>query len=197
MPRQGRNFAFGEVRLTFGWHHGCYKLREIVHVAQNCRRKAAAGFSLIDNLVAVAIVTGTFTALYAMSAQCSYVLKSGRETTSAQQVLQDRIEQLRNLQWSQATDPNYLVNNVLNQASANGATLPKLSETITVNTYPTALSPAIQVTRTAGTATVVSSNSLVANGVLARIDVTENWTAAHCGRARAASLSTIISVNTR
>jgi len=172
-------------------------LLSLMPTTKSNHRKAAAGFSLIDNLIAVAIVSVCFVALYAISGQCLYVLSTGRETTSAQQALQDRIEQLRNLQWAQATDPNYLANNVLNQAPANGTNLANLSESITVNAYPTALSPAIQVTRSAGSATIISSNSAVANSPLVRIDVQESWKAAHTGRARTASLSTILSVNTR
>jgi prepilin-type N-terminal cleavage/methylation domain-containing protein len=144
-------------------------------------RKTQSGFTLVDSLVAIAIMAGVFAALYALSGQCVYVINSGRELTSAQQVLQDRVEQLRNLQWAQVTDSNYLANNVFNQASQNGSYLNGLSETISVNAYPTGVSPAIQLTVSSGSVTINSTNSAIAQGSLVRIDITDAWTA---GRTR-------------
>ena len=161
-----------------------------------CRNPAA--FTLIDNIVAVAIVAGFFGALYAMSGQCLYLLNSGRQTTVAQQAIQDRIEQLRNIKWVQLTDPAYIAGNVLNTAAQNGASLSGLSETVTVNAYPTALSPSNQVTRSsAGAVTVSSTNSAIASGDLVRIDVTLNWTASPGNRPRSVSTTTVWAVNTR
>jgi Tfp pilus assembly protein PilE len=164
----------------------------------NPSRRGAAAFTLIDQLVAVAIVSGFFAALYALNAQCLYLLNSGRQTTAAQQALQDRMEQLRSLRWSQVTDSAYLAASVMNTASASIGSLGNASETLVINSYPTALSPAIQVTRSAsGTVTVNSTNAAVANGDLIRIDATLSWTASPGNRARSVSTTTIFGENTR
>ena len=149
-----------------------------------------SGFTLVDIMVAFTVVVASFTALYALGAQCMSLTSSGRELTSAQQVLQDRIEQLRNLQWTQVTDANYLANNVFNQASGNGTYLNSLTETVSVNAYPTA-STAASVTVVNGTVTSVITNSAIASGDLCRVDITESWTARRTGQARSITNTTV------
>ena len=168
-----------------------------MRVVEPFGRNTQSGFTLVDSLVAIAITATVFTALYALSGQCVYVLNSGRELTSAQQALQDRGEQLRNLSWTQVTDSNYIANNVLNQASTNATYLNGLSETVTVNAYPTAVSPAIKLTRSGGSVTINSTNSTIASGNLVRIDTTETWTAGRTGSSRSVVTSTVQAKNTR
>src|SRR6266481_3653004 len=110
----------------------------IVHIDKYKHpRITDSGFTLVDTMVASVLAAGAFAALCALGGQCSYIINSGRELISAQQVLQNRVEQLRNLQWTQVTNSSYLANNVLNQASQNGSYLKNLSETISINAYPT------------------------------------------------------------
>ena len=160
-----------------------------------CGIRPQSGFTLVDVMVAITLVVASFTALYALGGRCFYVINSGKELTSAQQVLQDRIEQLRNLQWTQVTDPNYLANNVLNQASSNAAYLNSLSETVTIYAYPPPAAPPtptpIQLTVSNGSVTTGSTNSTIASGNLCRIDVTESWTAGRTGLARSITNTTV------
>jgi Tfp pilus assembly protein PilE len=159
--------------------------------------RASPGFTLIENLFAVAIVAFFFGALYALNSQCLYLLNSGREATSAEQAMQDRMEQLRNAHWSQVTSASYIQSSILNSPSNSAAFLSKTTETITVNSYPTAANPPIQVQRLNGVATIVSNNAAIANGDMVRIDIALNWTASPGNRARSQVISTIWGENTR
>lgn len=161
-------------------------------------RRLRSAFTLIDQVFAVAIVSGFFAALYALNGQCLYLLSAGREMTSAQQALQDRMEQIRNLQWANVNDPNYVANNLMNTPSPSVAALGSATETLVVNSYPIAVNPPMQITRSAsGTVTITSTNSAIVNGDLVRIDVTLNWLASPGPRARSASSTTVWGENTR
>lgn len=158
-----------------------------------------AGFTLVDAMVALMVVVTSFIGVYALGGQCAYLLSSGKELTSAQQVLQDRIEQLRNLNWTQVTDSNYLANNVLNQARQNGGYLTDLTETVTIYAYPPPAAPTptpIQLTvSTNGTVAINTTNSAIASGNLCRIDVTESWTTARTGQTTRSVTNTTVQAN--
>jgi Tfp pilus assembly protein PilE len=156
--------------------------------------RSPAAFTLIENVFAVAIVGLFFIALYALNSQCVYMLNSGRGAAIAEQSSQDRLEQLRNCTWAQLTDANYLRDNVLN-ASTTARSLGAVTETVTVNAYPIAVSPVISVVRNNGTATTASSNAAIANGDIVRVDLALSWNAGLGGRSRSQAMTTLIAKN--
>ncbi len=157
--------------------------------------RSSAAFTLVENAFAVAIVGLFFVALYALNTQCVYMLNSGREAATAEQSEQDRLEQLRNCTWAQLTDANYLRDNVLSASTTGARNLGSVTETVTVNAYPTALNPAISVVRSNGTATAATSNASIANSDIVRVDLTLNWTAGPGGRSRTQAVTTLIAQN--
>lgn len=157
--------------------------------------RSPAAFTFIENVFAMAIVGVFFGGLYAMNAQCLYVLSSGRGTVVAEQSLQDRMEQLRTCSWSQLTDASYIQNSLMNSATNGARNLGQVTETVTVNAYPTALSPAISVVRSNGTASTASSNASIANGDIVRVDIALSWKAGPGGRQRSQSVTTVIAEN--
>jgi len=152
-------------------------------------------FTLIENLFAIGIVGLFFIALYALNSQCVYMLNSGRGAAIAEQSSQDRLEQLRNCTWAQLTDASYLRDNVLNASTTVARSLGSLTETLTVNAYPIAVSPAISIVRSNGTATTASSNAAIANGDIVRVDLALSWSAGPGGRSRAQAMTTLIAKN--
>ncbi len=161
------------------------------------RLKAERAFSLIENLVAIAIVVLFFGALYAINSQNLFLLNAGRGAAIAGKCLQDRAEQLRNCKWSQLTDANYLQNNVLNTSPLGVANLGLVTETVTIKAYPLASpSPAtISVVRANGSANITSTNNSMVNQDMVRVDSSLTWTTGVGGRTRTQSASTLIAKN--
>jgi Tfp pilus assembly protein PilE len=166
---------------------GAHKDRHVAH--------ASAGFTLVENAFAMAIVGLFFVALYALNTQCVYMLNSGREAATAEQSEQDRLEQLRNCTWAQLTDASYLRDNVLSASTTAARNLGLVTETVTVNAYPIGLNPAISVVRSNGTATAASSNPSIANTDIVRVDLALNWKAGPGGRSRTQAVTTLIAQN--
>ncbi len=149
---------------------------------------------MIDCLVAVAIVGLFFSALYGICSQSLGVLNTGRDLASAQQYSQYRLEQLRNCKWAQVTDSAYLRASVLDSAPPGSPLAGRVTETLTINSYPTALAPAIQISRPpAGPANPVSVNTAVADGDLAQVNLLLNWPARRGRASRTVSTTFIVS----
>jgi len=158
------------------------------------RRASTAAFSMIDCLIAVSIVGLFFSALYAVCSQCLGVLTTGRDLANVQQYSQYRIEQLRNCSWAQLTDSNYLRNNVFNATQPGSPMAGKLTETVTINSFPTPVTPAIQISRApAGPANPVSVNAAVTNADLAQVKLTLSWTPRNGRPARTIATAAILS----
>src|SRR5438270_1958825 len=152
-------------------------------------RKLNDGFTFVENLLAASIVSVCFAALYALSGQTLYLLNSSNEAVTAEQALQDRMEQVRNARWQQVTDSSYVQSSVFD--TAVGGSLNQTVETITVSGWPVPAAPAhnpsFTVTRQNGVATVQSGGdaaSAFSNFDLARVDVSITWTASPGKRTR-------------
>ena len=156
------------------------------------RRRLHSGFSLLECVFALAVVACFFSGLYGLNSQCLLTLNAGREALAAQQCLRDRVEQLRSCTWAQITDANYLKNNILCSSADSTVNLASPSETVTVNAYPTTISPPIKITRVNGVATTVTSNAAMASQELVSVQVSLSWTGARGRRARTQSTTSVI-----
>ena len=138
----------------------------------SARRRSA--FSLIESLVAIGISIIALTGFYGSSGQAMRVLRSGRQTVSASQILQERIETFRTTtRWSSITTPQGITALVTN-ATSSAANFPAVTETFTVVAYPTAGTP-IVVTRSAN-GTITSSGSTLATQSGVKLTVQATWT---------------------
>ena len=171
------------------------KLRDFHGKRHRPSTRGPAAFTFIDNVFAMAIVGLCFVSLYALNSQCMHLLNSGRAAAFAAQSLQDRTEQLRKCTWAQVTSASYIQSSILNSATNAAQNLGQLTETVTVNAYPTALNPAISVVRTSGGASTVSSNASIANGDMVRVDIALTWSAGLGGRTRTQTATTVIAEN--
>ncbi len=153
--------------------------------------RSTSGVTLVENLIAMAVVVTLLGALFAIGAHCLKVTNSGREAALASQALSDRMDALRNCTWSQVTSSSYVQTSVMNTTTSAAANLNLPTETVTINTYPTALSPGNVIVRTGTTTTVSTTNSAIANGNLARVDISLSWTG-NGGRARTVATATLV-----
>jgi hypothetical protein len=156
--------------------------------------KSESGVTLVESLIAASMLTLFITGVFFMNGRNLQLLRYGKETFSATQVLDQRMEQLRGGKWEQVTDPNY-IQTLMGTAPASGANFSSLTEEVVLSAYPVP-SPAMPVTRVArspsGTVTVISSNPLLRLEVGVRADIRATWTGAPGSRPRVRELSTII-----
>jgi hypothetical protein len=193
-PHQGQFCLSAGYYVFLTRHAGCFGGGVVLRRSRKIlpARKFEAGFTFVENLIAMVIVVLFFAALYGLNCQALYLLNSGREALVANVCLRDRLEALRNCTWAQLTDSTYLRTNVLNSSPSGAANLGNLTEVLTINSYPTAGNPPISLTRTNGSASVTTSNAAIASSTLVRVDATLSWTAAPGGRSRTQATSTLL-----
>ena len=162
-----------------------------------CSSRSKTGFTFVETLFAVGLVATFFVTLFAVSSQCMYFVNASRELLIAGQTAQSRLDQVRNCTWTQLTDANYIANNILNTAVNGSSSLGTVTEVVTINAFPTAVSPAMQITRSGGTTTINSTNSTIASGDMATINVLLSWSAAPGARSRSLAVSTTWVENVR
>jgi hypothetical protein len=66
------------------------------------------GFALVESVVGLALVTMMMGCVFGLNAQLLRLLKDGKESAHATQLLQERAEQLRGSLWDQVTQPERL-----------------------------------------------------------------------------------------
>lgn len=159
---------------------------------------------MIETAFAAALVGISFVALFSINSQCLYYVNCSRELLTASNVLQARMEQLRNCHWSQVTasDGSYIKGaNVLGTAAPGVAALGSVTEVIKVDSYPSPQSGspgALTITRLPnGTLTGPTTNAAIASGDMAAITISISWTTAPGSRSRSVSLSTVWAEKTR
>lgn len=134
-----------------------------------------SGVTIAETLFAATCLVISFTALFAASGQSLRLIQAGKQHSAATFCLQQRVEELRTLTWSQLTDATYLRDNVLNAAAGSTAALPGRAEVISINAYPTATTPIVVSRPASGTPTVQSSNSALSSAGLLRLDISISW----------------------
>lgn len=169
----------------------------------SCRRRrsaraAAAGFTVLETVIAGALLTLFLSSVFVLNGMALRILRSGSETASASQCLQSRVEQIRLSNWSQVTDPAQLKTEVFSTATDASLGLPGLTETLAVAPYVAPGGAAStagftlerdargQVTQTAGGGADLSDHDLV------QFTITLRW-ASWGGRPRQREIVTIIS----
>src|SRR3954471_4339653 len=96
------------------------------------RRAAIAAFSLVENVLACAIVALGLAGTYTLNSQSMGVLRMAKEESFASQVLQQRIEHLRIANWQRISSPIWIRDHILNASADGGNSLRGLTETVTL-----------------------------------------------------------------
>lgn len=122
-------------------------------------RAAQHGSTLIEATIAAAICALFLSSLFTLNTSTMETIKRSRETACASQVLQQRIEGMRIANWHQITDADWVRTNLLNTDAAGSGSLKNLSETLTLTPYGSSATAATQVTRSGGSARVVTANT--------------------------------------
>ncbi len=159
-----------------------------------------SGTTLPEMMIAVLILAAFFGMLYEVNGVCLRYINASKENMGALEGVHDRLESLRNLQFSDLTTQSYMT--TLITASANGSPIAqKVTETVTLSAYPVVSGgPTVTYTRNPGASVApsvtASGGSLSSNGIV-RADVTYTWTLALGGRSQTEQTSTLISDGTK
>ena len=156
-------------------------------------RHAQRAFTLIDVMGAVVVVVVAFSGIFAANSRSMSLLKSAKQAAIASKCLQQRIEQIRNYNWTQITDSDPMVT-LYATPPLPAVELPGFWEQVTISTYPspTPSVASLVVTRnTAGTAAFTTENVDLNLQSMVRVDVQINWPGPG-GRTRMRETSVII-----
>jgi type II secretory pathway pseudopilin PulG len=144
------------------------------------------GFTMVDVMGAMLVVGLAFAGIFAANTRAMSMVKSAKQVAVASKCLQQRIEQIRNYNWTQVTDSQAL-QNLYAIPPLPAVELPGFSEQVTIcdyvapipgSTSPTAPgSPWIKITRDVnGVVTLVEdAPNLVDNSRTVRVDVQILW----------------------
>lgn len=137
------------------------------------------GFSLIETLVAVAVVGVTFFALYSALTYCYSITRFARENLRATQIMVEKLEVIRLYNWEQLNDPAFL-------PKTFQATYAPVSAMTTSGNRPAATGPIYQGTVTVANAPMYANYSDKVR--LVRVDLTWNTS----GVQRRRSMETLV-----
>ena len=165
-------------------------------------RQSRSGTTLVEVMVAVLVTATFFSSIFEINAICLNYISSSKENIAGIECVQDRLEQLRNTDFTTLTDTTAMT--TLLTTPPNSSSLPlKATETVTIRTFvngaPT--TPNITFTRTPG-ASVAPTHSPAGTvsfgtNTIVQADVRYDWTATFGGRPCLEQTSTIIAAGTK
>jgi hypothetical protein len=183
-----------------------------------CAACREAGVTLVETLVAATIVAAFFVAIFEVNAFCLRYIDASKECVAAVQGVQDRVEGLRNLDFSSLISPTYLMNAQptpsptgprpmsLVYPSNSSDLAARVTEEVTVSGYPSGTplpggTPVIVYTRAPGAAVYPSAspNTSVdfSTTTMVKVKVKYTWTATLGARQQAEETETLISAGTK
>jgi hypothetical protein len=104
----------------------------------------------------VAVFLGS---LFTMNTSSMGTIKMARQSASASQVLQQRVESLRIANWHQVTDADWIKTNLLNIAPSGVDGLKNLTETLTLIPFGSGNVGNTQLTRSGNSVSIVTRNN--------------------------------------
>ena len=160
---------------------------------QKCAR---AGFTLPEVVVATALVAVFLSSIFEINALCLRYISASKENVGAIEAVNDRLERLRNADFSILTSVSSM-KSLLATAANSSPLATRAVETITVSDYSSGV-PTITYTRSAnGAVATVPSTANFSNSTLVQVDVTNQWPATFANRTTTAQTSTVISAGTK
>jgi prepilin-type N-terminal cleavage/methylation domain-containing protein len=139
------------------------------------RRRRAAGFTIVEVMVALALCGLTISVFYASMHESVATARSALDTTVAAELIQQRLESVRSLKpWAKVTTAAHVAP-LFATASPVPADFPASNETITVAPYP-ADGSAFSVSRSATGAVTTTGASLAPTVQCVQVTMQYSWT---------------------
>jgi hypothetical protein len=170
------------------------------------------GSTLVETLVAATLVAAFFVTIFEVNAICLRYIDASKETVAAVQGVQDRVEGLRNLAFTDLTSPSYMMNPQpipspsgpvpvsLYYPSNSSDLAARVTESVTVSAYPSG-SPSITYIRRPGAAVTPSPSPNTSGDfsttTLVKLNVKYTWTATLGQRQQSEETETLIAAGTK
>ena len=149
------------------------------------------GTTLPETAVALVLLVTFFASLFELNAVCLRYIDATKESVAALQHVQDRVEMLRNLAFTDLTNPASV--QPLMAAPPNAAPFAqKATETVKISAFPTS-NGITQFTRTPAGTVTLDSVATDLGKQLVKVEVSVAWTMTLGGRSRTEQTTNIIS----
>jgi Tfp pilus assembly protein PilV len=154
-------------------------------------RPNISGTTLPETAVALLLLATFFASLFELNAVCLRYIDATKESVAALQDVQDRAEMLRNLAFTDLTNPPSV--QALMAAPPNAAPFAqKATETVKISAFPTP-NGVTQFTRTPAGTVTTDSVATDLGKQLVQVEVSVSWTMTLGGRLRTEQTTNIIS----
>jgi Tfp pilus assembly protein PilV len=156
-----------------------------------------AGDTFPELMISVLLIVSFFAAIFEVNGACLRYINSTKENVAAIQGVQDRLETLRNLAFSDLTSATKMTTALTPPSNGADFTINKVTETVTLTNYPSG-TPSVTFTRTPGSSVVPSAawsggSSFPATATMVKANVKYSWTMTLGQRPRSEETETIIS----
>ena len=121
------------------------------------RIRSSRGFTFIDVMAALLVVGLAFAGVFAANSRALSLVKSAKQAAVASKCLQQRIEQIRNYNWTQLTDSTAM-QDLYSVPPLPSVELPGFAEQVSISAFTPAASGS-QSAAPAGTALVVTRST--------------------------------------
>lgn len=155
-----------------------------MHRAVRQKSLAQSAFTLIEVMVAMAIVAVFLSGMFALNTQTFQLLRSTQGVIAAEECTRDRLDKMRNAAFNSMVDPTYISGTVLATAGNTFPLLDGLQITLQVTSFPPPATPAtdvktVIVTRnSSGTVAVTKAgDGTLQNQPTVMVMATTTWTA--------------------
>ena len=177
-----------------------------------------AGTTLVETLVAATLVGAFFVTIFEVNAVCLRYIEASKECVAAVQGVQDRVEGLRNLAFTDLTAPAYMMNSQptpspsgprpisLVYPSNSSDLAARVTEEVTVSGYPSGTplpggTPTITYTRQPGAAVYPSASPATSpdfsSMTMVKVKVKYTWTATLGGQQKSEETETLVAAGTK
>ena len=177
-----------------------------------------AGTTLVETLVAATLVGAFFVTIFEVNAVCLRYIDASKECVAAVQGVQDRVEGLRNLAFTDLTSPTYMTTAQptpspsgprpisLVYPSNSSDLAARVTEEVTVSGYPSGTplpgsTPTITYTRPPGAAVYPSASPATSPDfstmTMVKVKVKYTWTATLGGRQQSEETETLVAAGTK
>jgi type II secretory pathway component PulJ len=150
-----------------------------------------SGTTLVEILVATVLLASFFASLFEANALCLRYISASKQAVAGIAAVQDRMEVLRNSDFSSLTTTSY-VQGLLGSPANASEYVPSMTEIVQLTAYPTA-NGTTKITRHTDGSVTVDSTATSLGTSLVKVDVSDSWTSVFNGRSRTEQSSTVIS----